>query len=209
MKGILKTLAAFAIIAAMAIFTLVGMASASDQQWRKAIHGEYAITGTGACLFAFAGFNENFTPKGPPEAVSGPGPNFWDGVVTLEKNGHGKIDARQRYMDINDPQFPQGAAGLVQISWEFTYTVDRGKITFTEIPETYSLKYVQGPLAPLEFTGFAFSDTYDGYISADGKNLIVSFGVPTKIDPSVGNPPLPGEMICSGTFQGFRTDWEE
>jgi hypothetical protein len=207
MKGIVKTLAAFAIIAAIAIFTLVGMASASDQQWRKAIHGEYAFTGTGACLFAFLGFNEDFTPKGPPEAVSGPGPNFWDGVVTLEKNGHGKLDARQRYMDINNPQFPQGAAGLVHIYWEFTYTVDRGHITFTEIPDTYKVEYLEGPQKGLVFSNFALSEPYDGYVSADGKNLIVSFGVPVKIIPAEPPPGLPDfELICSGTFQGFRTD---
>jgi len=206
MKGIFKTLAAFVIIAAIAMFTVVGMASASDQQWRKAIHGEYAFTGTGACLFAFTGFDpDKFTPTGPS---SGPGPNFWDGVVTFKKNGRGSIDAQQRYMDINNPQNPQGAAGLVHIYWEFTYTVHRGKITFTEIPDTYVLDYQEGPVKGV-FKGFAFSQPYDGYISADGKNLIVSFGVPMKIDPSVGNPSLPGEIICSGTFQGFRTDWEE
>jgi hypothetical protein len=62
MKGIFKTQAAFGIIAAIAMFTVVGMASASDQHWKKAIQGEYAITGTGACLFAFTGFNDG-NPK--------------------------------------------------------------------------------------------------------------------------------------------------
>ena len=209
MKGIFKTQAAFVIIAAIAIFTLVGMASASGQQWRKAIHGEYAFTGTGACLFAITGFNDNFTPSGPS---SGPGPNFWDGVVTFKKDGTGSTDALQRYMDINNPQFPQGAAGLVHIKWKFTYTVDRGKITFTEIPATYYVEYVEGPQKGQSLSNFAFSDTYDGYISADGKNLIVSFGVPTIITPVPPQPPeLPPhlEVICSGTFQGFRTDWED
>jgi hypothetical protein len=209
MKGIVKTLAAFAIIAAIAIFTLVGMASASDQQWRKAIHGEYAFTGTGACLFAFTGFNDDFTPSGPS---NGPGPNFWDGVITFAKDGTGSIDALQRYMDINNPQFPQGAAGLVHVYWEFTYTVDRGKITFTEIPATYYVEYQEGPQKGQVLSNFAFSQPYDGYISADGKNLIVSFGVPTIITPVPPQPPeLPPnlEVICSGTWQGFRTDWED
>jgi hypothetical protein len=207
MKTSMMKLGVFVIIAAIAMFTVVGMASAADQQWKKAINGEYAIAGTGACLFAFTGFNDNFIPNGPSNA---PGPNFWDGVVTFKKDGHGSIDARHRYMDIPTDNPTPPAAGSARMYWEFTYTVDRGKITFTEIPATYLLEYLEGPLKDAVFTGFAFSQPYDGYISADGKNLIVSYGVPMKIIPPPGQFPAPDiELICSGTWQGFRTDWED
>jgi hypothetical protein len=208
MKGNFKKLTLFVMITVIAMFTVVGMASAGDHQWRKAIHGEYAFTGTGACIQAPGGFTEKFIPK-IPELSKGPGTNFWDGVMTFEKDGTGSVSARHRYMDIP----PNLGAGLVDFYWGFTYTVNRGKITFTEIPSTYYADFLEGPGSPSVLSNVAFSQTYDGYISADGKNLIVSLGVPLKLLP-VG-PPLCSEtnlncieIICSGTFQGFRTEDE-
>ncbi len=207
MKGNIKKLAIFVTIAAIAMFTVVAMASATDKQWSEAIHGEYAFTGTGACLFAFLGFEQNFTPIGGASMSMGPGPNFWDGVMTFKKDGEGSLSARHRYMDIP----PNPAAGLVDFYWEFTYTLERGKITFTEIPASYRAEYQEGPQKGFVLSNVAFSQAYDGYLSADGKNLIVSLGVPLKLKPVTPIPGLPPdiEIICSGTFQGFRTDEEE
>jgi hypothetical protein len=204
MKGNFRKLTVFVMIAAIAMLTVVAMASADDHQWRKTIHGEYAFTGTGACLFAFLGFNTDFTPKGGELASKGPGSNFWDGVMTFKRDGTGSLSSRHRFMD----PAPAPAAGLAHLYWEFTYTVDRGKITFMEIPITYSAVY-EAPPGP-GLSNVKFTEPYDGYISADGKNLIVSFGVPMKLIPHDPPPFAPAlEIICSGTFQGFRTDWEE
>jgi len=213
MKGNGKKLAVIMVVAAIAMFTAVAMASAFDNQWRKAIRGEYAFTGTGQCLFAPGGFT-NFVPNYPD--VSWYGPNWWDGVITFNKNGSGSLDARHRYMGFypkmgSNPGLPE-YAGLAHIYWGFTYTVDRGKIIFTVTPGTYKVEYQKGPDAPGSASGVEFDHPYDGYISADGKNLIVSYGVPMK---GLAGPPCSEdpfncfESVCSGTFQGFRTDWEQ
>jgi hypothetical protein len=193
------------IAAVLVIFMVVAMASAFGQQWRKEIHGEYAFTGTGQCLFAPGGFDEKFVPK---TNLWWFGPNWWDGVITFNKNGSGSLDARHRYMD----NAPTVDAGLAHIYWGFTYTVDRGKIIFTVIPGTYLVEYLEGPSAPGTVSGVLFDHPYDGYISADGKNLIVSYGVPMKGlagPPCSTNPQQCFESVCSGVFQGFRTDWKE
>ncbi len=96
-ENIKKVLQLMMMIAWITMLVVTPIASADDQQWRKTIHAEYAFTGTGACLFGFLGFNADFTPKGGAEASQGPGPNFWNGVITFNKDGMGTLKARQSY----------------------------------------------------------------------------------------------------------------
>jgi len=195
MKRNIKRLAVIVIIPAIVMFIVAGMASADDHHWNKAIQGKYAFSGSGACLMAAGGFTDDthFTPQDPTH--SSIGPNTWEGVYTFHHNGTGSMDAINRYMDTTI------SAGSGHIYWEFTYSVQGGKITFTYKPGTYVATYLYGPQAGFTLSNVTFG-SWDGRISPDGESLFVSFGVPMKLIP-----PFPGlEIVCNGVHQGFRVD---
>jgi hypothetical protein len=211
MKAIFAKRSAFVIIATIAMFTVVAMASASDNQGRKAIHGEYAFSGSGACTLAPGGFNPDFTPVNP--TMAGMGPNFWEGVYTFKKDGKGKMESRQVYQE--GPSNPPNtyAAGRALLSWEFEYEMAENEITFTLIPGTYYLEYTEGPNDGLKVeTGntVVFDHPWTGRISPDGRNLFVFYGVPMKLIIPAGIL-FPGapmfEIICNGVHQGFKTHY--
>ena len=56
MKGNMKKLVLFVVIATIAIFTVVAMATAGDNH-QNAIRGQYAATGGGTCFLAHCGFD--------------------------------------------------------------------------------------------------------------------------------------------------------
>ena len=195
MRTSMMKLVVFVVVFSIAIFMTVATALAGSQtiKGRNAVlQGEYAFVGSGACLFA-PGFTDDnpFIPTGPSTI----GPNTWEGVYTFKRNGTGETQAVNRFVDTAP------SAGLAHIYWRFTYTVDKGKITFTYVPDSYVATWDYGPLAGGELTGVAFTEPYSGRISPDGETLFVSFGVPMKLIP-----PFPGlELVCNGVHQGFKT----
>jgi len=210
MKGNIKRLAVFVMIAGIAMFIAVPMASANDFWWKTLIRGEYAFTGSGACTLAPGGFDINFKPKpiGPNgETFANMGPNFWEGVYTFNYGGKGKMDALQRYND--GPNVYD--AGLAHLSWEFEYEMDGSEITFRFIPHSYLGEYLEGPNAPAKLlppNNAYFDNPYTGRISPDGMTLFVFFGVPMKITiPEFGPPGHPLELVCNGVHQGFKKHW--
>jgi len=202
MKGNIKKLAVFVMIAGIAMFMAVPTASANDLWWKMLIHGEYAFTGSGACTLAPGGFDENFKPYNAIYASMGP--NFWEGVYTFNYNGKGKMDARQSYQLGPDNTPNTYSAGSDLLSWEFEYKMDGPEITFTFIPETYSLEYLEGPNKGLKLlppNNAVFDKPWTGRISPDGRNLFVFYGGPAKLEiPEFGI-----ELICNAVHQGFKT----
>ena len=85
MKGNIKKLAVFVMIAAIAIFTVVAMASAGPPFYR-ALRGQYAATGGGTAILAPLGFGSNLTPNGPPGAYMFQTFSI-EGVYTFERDG--------------------------------------------------------------------------------------------------------------------------
>jgi len=207
MQGNGKKLAVFVIVAAITMFIAIPVASADGEKYRKTLHGEYAFTGSGACTLAPGGFEENFTPANPDSANMGP--NFWEGVYTFNRNGTGKMDARQCYHDGPNALVPY-SSGCAELSWEFEYKMDGAEITFTFIPGTYSLVYTAGPnvvfppipIPPNTSSLTVFEQQWTGRISPDGKNLFVFYGGPFLIK-ILDFGPL--EAICNTVHQGFRT----
>jgi hypothetical protein len=206
MKGNFKRLAVFVMIGAIAMFIAVPMASAHDSwQERMLIHGEYAFSGAGACNLAPGGFDPKFVPYHPD--LAGMGPNFWEGVYTFYYNGKGKMESRQLYQ--NGPNTYD--AGRSLLSWEFEYEMDGNEITFTLIPGTYYLEYLEGKNAGFKVVPpnpVVFDHPWIGRISPDGKNLFVFYGVPMKIiiPPGILGPFII-EIICNGVHQGFKTHY--
>jgi hypothetical protein len=205
MKGNGKKLAVFLIVAAIAMFIAGPTASANDFWWKSLIHGEYAFSGSGACTLAPGGFDENFKPYNATYASMGP--NFWEGVYTFNYNGKGKMEARQSYQLGPDPMFPY-SAGSDLLSWEFEYKMDGPEITFTFIPGTYTLEYLEGPNKGVKLplpnessSQVTFDQPWTGRISPDGRNLFVFYGGPAKLKV----PEFGIELICNAVHQGFKT----
>jgi len=207
MKGNGKKLAVFVMMVALAIFMSVATASADGQKYRKTLHGEYAFIGSGACTLAPGGFNPDFTPVNP--TIASMGPNLWEGVYTFNHNGKGKMETRQCYNEGPNAMFPY-SSGCARLSWEFEYEMDGGGITFTFIPGTYYLEYIEGPnvgvIPPITPpNGIVFEKPWTGRISPDGKNLFVFYGGPFKFDLPAPPPFGVFGVICNGVHQGIRT----
>jgi hypothetical protein len=204
MKDNIKKLAVVVMIIGLAMCIAVATASADGQKYRKTIHGEYAFVGSGACTIAPTGFNPDFTPVN--SAIASMGPNLWEGVYTFNHNGTGKMETQQCYNEGPNGMFPY-SSGCDLLSWEFEYEMDGGAITFTFIPGTYYMKYIEGPnvgvpeINPPSLT--VFNQPWTGRISPDGKNLVVFYGGPFKIQLLDFTPSF--ELICNGVHQGFRT----
>ena len=184
MKGNAKKVAVFVSVVAIAMFIAVPMASAHDSWWKMLIRGEYAFTGSGACLIG-----------------GSVGPNTWEGVYTFNYNGTGKMEALNRFVETANPAVGGPAAGSANISWEFTYEMDGPDIIFTYKDGSYRAVYLEGPTKGLTLTDVDITGTWVGRISSDGRNLFVSFGVPMKL---IINDFGGLEAVCNGVHQGFK-----
>lgn len=208
MKANSKKLAVFMIIAAIAMFTVVAMASAKG----KTINGEYAITGSGACFIAINGFNAKLQPNDGATGQWFWGPFTYDeGVFTFNKDGTGSLTAIFHTFDIWSPFFvgTPPDAGSANETWDFTYTMtNSGNITITYAKGSYELDFTSGPNVgtPLG-VAYIILPPVKGVLSPDGKILYVSFGAPgiLELTSDKANKNLTGmQGICNLVIQGFR-----
>jgi hypothetical protein len=167
----MKKLAVFVVIGAIATFIAVAIASAGGD-W-KAIHGEYAMTGGGNCLFSPSGFNPNFTPIGP----SWHGSSLATGIWTFKRNGKGTMQqGTQLALTLPPSPIPTGASSA-EFSFDFTYKVtDDGTITVDVVPGTFTGEFVTGPLAGVTFTYVTPTFSMLGMVSADHKTITLASG---------------------------------
>ncbi len=172
MKGNIEKLAVIVMIAAMAMFTVVTMASADDNKW-KAFHGEYAASNVGNCLLTPFGFDpDKLTPNGPSNYIFSHGATA-QAIWIFNADGTGMAQGRQVGM-LFAPNFPGG--GLSEFSWQFTYDItDDGTITADLIPGTYEGKQLTGGSKGSTYTIDKVSDS--GMISEDHKTI--TLGTPT------------------------------
>jgi hypothetical protein len=164
MKGNIKKLAVFVIIAVIAPFIMVAMASAHDDDW-KAIHGEYAMTGGGNCIFS--------TPIGS----SWHGSSLATGIWTFKRNGKGTLQQGTQFaLTLPPSPIPTGPSSA-EFSFDFTYKVtDDGTITVDVVPGTFKGEYVTGPLAGVTFTYVTPTFSMVGMVSADYKTITLASG---------------------------------
>ncbi len=175
MKGNIRKLSVFVIIAAIAMFIAVGIASA-DQTFPIALRGEYAATMVLSGIFSIGGFNPDQTPKcytppsGSPICISSVSMSQRQGFFAFEKDGTGSAKLDGSAINISPP------SGVTQtITFDFTYSVDEdGMITITGVPGTWSITYTSGPNKGA--TIYAEGLVFTGPISPDGKiiNLVAS-----------------------------------
>ena len=85
--------------------------------------------------------------------------------------------------------------------------MDGAEITFTFIPNTYYLEYIEGPNDGVKIppeAGVVFEKPWTGRISPDGRNLFVFYGGPFKFDLPAPPPIGVFGVIYNGVHQGFK-----
>ena len=196
MKGNIKKLAVLMTVAAMAMFTVVAMASA--QKNNSKVIGEYAVTGKMSCLIAQSGFNGNFIPIDAATALSNS--STFQGIATFEHNGTGTFNTTGVLITpppVPSPQPPH--ANAFDFSFNFTYHVAKDDtITIDADKDSFQVTFNTGPKIAPFFTADQYS--LSGMVSADHKTL--TLGPPTTLIQtctfSGGGPTM--YMICNGSY---------
>ena len=207
MKGNIKKLVVFVMIAAIAMFAVIATASADPP---GNLRGQYAGTGSGTCLLAPFGFDPT-APGVPKYAALG----AWtiqtfnsEGVWTFNGDGTGSVKALGRFVTLAftepNPSPPPPtitvppSAGEQTTSYLFHYTVtDDGIITVTADPGTYVTTWIYGPSNGNSYHIDGYLAT--GTIAPDGKTITLNRGVPNVmnfIGPSPGLPPG-AQLFCN------------
>ena len=186
MKASLMKLGVFAMMAAIAMFTVVGMASAECHKWKRVINGDYAVTGTNSCVIALAGFP--LEPGDGWQTVQG----HILGIFSFHPNGTGEFRSRFAGAFQFTPETPNPPMLFeAPFDYNFTYKVTGdGVISFHVIP-------CAGIPGNLNNDG-----PHDGVISPDGQSLIVYCGtsvILTQCD----------QGSCSDVGEGSCTSTEE
>ena len=214
MKSSMMKLAVFVMITAIAMFTVVAMATAGEYLKPPTIlEGQYASTGGGTCLEALTGFGIQ-TPlitSGFPTLYDGRYvPSIWGAggpwvimtynsaaVWTFEQNGTGKVARTSSYIffsPLGCPTCPWPSGATSHETWNFTYHVGAdGKITLTEngsYVSTWDSGLLEGtPYSP--FTGQGFNRR--GTVAMDGMTIVLNGGLPDIITV----PGAPSQLICN------------
>ncbi len=210
MKGNIKKLVVFVIIATIAMFIVVGVASAGPAHFGP-IMGHYAVTGSGNNLVSTTGFDNDYNPNPCP------GPDFpfgcnvfqdiqiFSGDLIFKKDGTGSITAINRGVE------PPVAYSLKKMEFDFIYTKTTERsfqlTPSTSIKATFLAGGQTGQSINFEVDGHC-----EGVLSQDQQNVIVTCGpttsppdfILTAVDPD-GNK-LPIQAIWSQSLVGIRVN---
>lgn len=216
MKRNIRNLVVIAIITIITPFILAACATISPST-PQGIRGQYAFTGGGVGLIAPMGFESKLTPKGPPGAYIFQTFSV-EGVYIFRSDGTGTFKALSYSatlpMTMPNPNPPPptitlpSSAGSQNVTFSFHYTVtgDR-KITITADPGTYITEWKSGPNAgnTSHIDGFVRT----GFISPDGKTIIVANGAPSVMSfvaPFGNMPPTTQIIIHSSGVLFYQHD---
>lgn len=212
----IRNLVVIAIITIIAPFMLAACATTSPST-PQGIRGQYASAGGGTSLIAPLGFETNLTPKGPPGAYIFQTFNN-EGVYTFKGDGTGSYKGLNHTVNLpitvpnRNPPPPTitlpSSAGLSNVTFLFHYTVteDR-KITITVDPGTYSTENKSGPNVGKTYHIDGLSGT--GFITPDGKTIIMTGGVPSVssfIAPFIDLPPTTQLIINRSIVLFYQHD---
>jgi hypothetical protein len=189
MKGNMKKLVLFVVIATIAIFTVVAMATAGDNR-QKAIRGQYAATGGGTCFVAYLGFDNLIPNSGIFDLMT----FSIEAVFTFTRDGTGNVERTcPTVFHTANPQTLYPYATIAKDSWDFTYAVEPdGSITLTQVPGSHTGGFISGPLDGIPYNNEGRNRR--GTVSPDGKTIILNGGSPDFVTNSEGGP---FQMICN------------
>ncbi len=178
MKGNVKRVAVFVFMAALAVFTVVGTASADNN---ANIAGEYAFSGRVSYILApFAsGFSSNLVANDPGSVTSNS--INCQGTFTFKRDGTGTFDSTGVLLALPPQPSPPAGPGprANAFTWTFTFIYDVGDddtITIEADKDSFYVSFdtgLGGKLASFR------ADTYplSGMVSADHKTI--TLGSPT------------------------------
>ncbi len=193
MKENIKKLAVFVFVVAIAMFMVVGTASAV---FRHSISGEYGSTTECTCILAPFGFNPDLTPINNAGLVQ---IHNRKAIWTFEKDGTGSVtdgngsQISLAYVGPNGPVPPTPSS--YTFSFDFTYTVTGdGKVTIT--PGTTSVISTSGPNNGLTFQ--SEGPSFKGIITPDNK-IITTFTDASDLGTLSGPnlPPVSPNQSCT------------
>jgi len=191
MKGSMKKLMVFVMIAAITIFIAAATASAGDHH-RKAIHGVYGWAGTGNCIPT----DENGIPLSDTNGHTNRFFSTSQGTITFKHNGTGKV----RFTGTGGDN--TGAANYeAQYDHEYHIAPD-GAITIYSKEFTYVQRFggpMDGVILYIDFL------TLKGWISADQETITIATPEPTVVTmtfPELGN--FRRYAICNFSFTLVR-----
>ena len=189
MKGNIEKLSVFVMIAAIAMFMPVGMASADHN---RNVTGEYAFTGRVSYILTPFGFDPTTLVPNNPNSVTSNSINC-QGIFTFKHDGTGRFDSTGVLL-VLPPQFsPSQFPHANKFTWSFTFTydvADDDTITIDADENTFHVTFDTGPgSGVISFT----ADKYplSGWVSADHKTM--TLGSPTTFIQTLTfqPPPIP------------------
>jgi hypothetical protein len=163
------------------------------ERMRRALHGHYAFTGTGACLYAPG---SSTSPPTPGNTTPNSDSNFdtslrpinvskafstsfaVEGIRTFKRDGTGTVTGTE--MGIVVPPTPGGApsASSATFSYSFTYTFNNDGSFNTMVTGSVTGTFQTGPRSGQTFTVSNFPPLL-GMASKDGSALTLATLVPT------------------------------
>ena len=120
-------------------------------------------------------------------------------------DGKGEYKAKGGSFSLPGPGFTAGLTSA-NLNFKFRYTLDKGEITFTYAPGSWVETLVYDPDLPGQTVYTKITEPWYGRISPDGKNLIVTYGIPNKFIPTEDKDnlhPIPLEIVCNAVDHGF------
>jgi hypothetical protein len=177
----MKKLALIVFIAAFSTFISVAVASAGDKN-QRGFHGEYAMTGSGNCIYSLNGFTVRNIPNDPIAVNTTWGAYFvLEGIWTFLPNQKGVFQGMQYGMAVLP--YPTPNSTTVELYFEFTYEIDHdGSISGDIVPATFKGSYTTGP-SYLDPAGVPFDPpkaynvdkfSFTGWISQDHKTITLT-----------------------------------
>ena len=174
MKGNMKKLAVFVIIATVATFISAAMAKDGkgkhgEENDCKAIHGEYAATSVVSC--------NAYKPDG---TFTGTSISTQLANYTFNGDGTGTVQGKFVMIGIT----PAPGESSYDFWWDFTYEVaDDGKITMDVVPGTGEFKI--GNFVVYSYTGAVSPES--GRFSIDHKTITIGSEMPTNTELTLYN----------------------
>ncbi len=194
MKGSMKKLVVFGVIAIIATFISAAMAKDGkgkhgEENDCKAIHGEYAATAVSSCIGSFYyPFDGNLKPTGPANTVfnnTATSKAIW----TFNRDGTGAVQTRSVGINLSMN------ANSADLSMEFTYEVTHdGMIKI--FPGLAEGTYLTGPSPGATYTVSGMVPE-EGYVSVDHKTITLGSVTPGVVTLTFSNLPFPIYAICN------------
>jgi hypothetical protein len=168
----MKKLTFIIIIAVLFTFLSAAVISADDKHYRG-LHGEYAMTSAGFCLYSVSSF-----APGTPACTGNETPlKCWgaqlvaDGFWSFKSNGTGSFTGSQYGMA--PPPYATANAMPVDLEFDFTYTVTKdGAITASIVPGSFIGTFQAGVNEGKSYTVDKFN--FYGMVSTDKKTITLN-----------------------------------